>query len=961
MADRIPGLDLQARKANRYVKDMATNLDKAAQYASGFKKELLEAERASKDIATEIARMLKDAKGGKIFDDAEVGKLRDMTTELDKMSSKAKVFGGIMKNQVVKGFDNLAKGIMKAAAATVEWGLEALIGSIQKVYELQERWTRAIGDFNKKLGAASGNLKGARKDAMQWEGTIRGLTDQFGEGLKMFAEYQEGFTRILPDEKQRKAFSQLGLTIAQGFDLGGKSAGEFLKAMYQLGQSPRESKAAFGAIISSARAADVPVNLFAKEIADSRDYMVEFGKEGQKSFITAAAYGKKLGLALRDLEKFSKTFDRFDDSVETVAKLNTLFGTTTNALDLMLEDDPAKRLETIRQSLLGQGKTWDTLTRKERLAFGQLTNLSQEEAAGVLKAGANISDFYAKREKAELTEKQAQQLMQKQLRATATTMFAFGAAIDKITVAVGNAIKPFLQMMGLASKGGKDFKSFSQVMQSVTDTIVGFFNGLAKNKTWTATMEKLAGYTKTFFGFLKDQLTGPNLTKNIDRLVGAFETLWSWSKKILAVWAGFKALQFVSGVAQGAAAIKTLASRNSASLADAHEAGKLGGASGFAPGGGSKLGKIQKFLGGGKGAGAVGLVAGLAEAAFSDGSVGEKVGGALGTAIGGYVGGPVGMAIGNWLGKKGGEYIEKAVAFFTDSPAAKALAKAVEERKNAESDLNSQEIKLKSASAAFEVALLSNKDAAKNLEQNFGVLNEQLAEKIKLENNEDVLAKARVNLAKAQIESSDDLIKQTEKQHKEALDQYTSERQGVNEKDQDYEKRHAATLKRSFELGDAIKKEKDRRVDLAKTLEETMSQEVKTREKSLRVETALLNLKVLQASTQYQEAAARARTKVNGPIQEADILRELGPQGQALLGELGQLGMQGDTPLKATATPVTGQRPTTTATTGGSSPNMARDGRKGGTSKVVVVAGDVYLDGTKVGRHLARSALTDGV
>src|SRR5690606_17976253 len=138
------------------------------------------------------------------------------------------------------------------------------------------------------------------------------------------------------------------------------------------------------------------------------------------------------------------------------------FGTMINSMDLMMEDDPAKRMEMIRQQFLAQGKTFDTLQPKQVRYLSETLNLSEKQVAALLdvrNAHMSYSDFRAKemaKEKAEVDAKRNMELM---LRKTTQTLFAFGAAFDRITLAIAKAIAPMLRVFGLVKGSGKDWKS----------------------------------------------------------------------------------------------------------------------------------------------------------------------------------------------------------------------------------------------------------------------------------------------------------------------------------------------------------------------------------------------------------------------------------------------------------------------------------------------------------------------
>ena len=427
----------------------------------------------------------------KTTDPKEISRL---TREFDRAKRAASEYGKQLKqipfDAMEKGLKKVLEGMLSLNTSILTFAFDFLIDSIKRVYELQERWTKAIGGFNLKLGGMTAGLKQVTKAAISWSSTMRGLTNgDIEEGIQMFGD----FTMAIGQVKTALNFQKWGIEVARGFNLGGESAGKLALVMKNLGNSAEEATEFIGKdLVSSARAADVPINLLAKDIAESTTYMARFGKEGQKTFVGAAAYARKFGMSIKDLQKSVEGFDMFDDAAKGASKLNVAFGTVINSMDLMMEDDPAKRLEMIRQQFLAQGMTFDKLSPKQRRYFAETMKLSEDEAAAVLSRGEDYETFLKKREKAEKEDISAKKTMEMQLRKTAQTMYAFGMAFDRVTVAIANAIKPLLKVLGLAGKGDKDFTSFGQVMESVTTTVEEFFNSLAKNEKWNLFMRELA-------------------------------------------------------------------------------------------------------------------------------------------------------------------------------------------------------------------------------------------------------------------------------------------------------------------------------------------------------------------------------------------------------------------------------------------------------------------------------------
>lgn len=560
-------------------------------------------------------------------------KIKETTKSIDGLNKSIKQMPW---DAAEKGLGSVVKGLVSLNTSILTIGFDFLIDSIKRVYELQERWTRAIGGFNMKMGGMTQNIKGATKAAVQWSSTIRSLTNgDINEGIEMFGEFSMAIGQV----KTSLDFQKWGVEVARGFNLGGASAGKLALTLKNIGNSAGDATTFMGKnLVAAANAADTPVNLLAKDISESTAYLARFGKEGQKAFVGAAAYARKFGFSIKEIQKSVEGFDMFDEAAKTASKLNVAFGTVINSMDLMMEDDPAKRLEMIRQQFLAQGQTWDKLAPKQRRYFSETMKLTEDEAAAVLSNGENYQDFLAKRDKAEKNEISAKKTMEMQLRKTAQTMYAFGMAFDRITVAIANAIKPLLEVFGLAKSGGKTFTSFGQVMESITVTVEEFFNSLAKNEKWQDFMKELAhdliragkalkefvisggaadlvgdiaSGMKQFYIWVRD--AGIMAAKVLKPLIPIFISLTKHLDLLVAGWAGlkvFNAAGGISGFSKGLGVLKGGGMAGSLGMAG------MAGGLGYAAGG----------TGAGIGAGAGSLIGGL----FGSPIIGGVIGGLAG-------------------------------------------------------------------------------------------------------------------------------------------------------------------------------------------------------------------------------------------------------------------------------------------------------------------------------------------
>jgi hypothetical protein len=620
---------------------------------AGYAKQMANAKRGVNDLASEM-KMLKREMDAAVDPQKFLQLARQMDNAKRAASKMRKEMVGVPFDAMEKGLKKVVTGLTSLNTGILSISFNFLIDSIKRVYDLQEKWTHAIGGFNMKIGGMTKGLGGAQKAATQWSSTIRSLTNgSIEEGIQMFGEFTMAMGRTV---KAGDKFSKFGVQLARGFGIGGGAAGGIAKVFENIGMSADDANEAMKTSIKAANEAGIPVNMLAEDISKSITYMARFGKEGQKTLIQGAAWARKYDIALEQLKTSVEGFDAFDDAAKSASKLNTAFGTMINSMDLMMEDDPAKRLDMIRQEMLAQGQTYDKLTPKQRRYFSETMKLSDEQTAALLdakNANESYTDFAAKAAAKEKGELSAKALMQKQLQATTQTMYAFGMAFDRITLAIANAIQPLLHVFGLATDGNKKFKNFGGVMESVTKTVEDFFNSLAKNKKWGKFMEEIGHDLQRAGTALKDFVMNGGAAKLVgdisDGMKSFYETvrdlaihaapmfrplmdvlifLTKHIKAIAIAWGGMKAINIGRGIA-------------------GNVGGLVGGGGGG--GGGGMLGGMGGRLGMAGAAGALG---------YAVGGKGAGIGAGVGNLIGGLFG-PIGMVAGTVIGGLIGKGIEK--------------------------------------------------------------------------------------------------------------------------------------------------------------------------------------------------------------------------------------------------------------------------------------------------------------
>lgn len=535
-------------------------------------------------------------------------KQKDLLKGQEQISGKWETIGKLLGQDVLGAVDKIAKSM-------ISLGLDAVIGSLalvkkgfMDVYDLVDRSVKASGEFAMSLGAMSSNMEALQKEGQELEGTLRGLSGgELGIGKKELAEAAHGFGFL--DDKF-KTLRQSSVLLGREFGIGSQAAGELTRQFYLSGESAGDLKKNFQDIADAANAAGVPVADFTKEIQGSTKFMASFGKKGRQVFLDSATYAKNYGLSIKSLEGFNNLTDTFEGAAGAASKMNAVFGTSINALELMLNDSPEKRLEMVRKALVGQGKTWDQLRPKERRFLADTTQIAEDELQGLLTSKMSYADLQKKKDKAHKREMSNQQMQQAALHRTAMTVLNVGAAWDSVTAAfkplfddllgkdffgnlsknVGLVIGRIKELFGYIRENA-DFQAFIKEIREDFSGIFDMFRteGPMAPKTFKELNEKISTAV-TFFREFYDlaKFIGKEILKWAPTLLSVFGFMVKHYQAIIGIWAAAKVAQGGFAAWKGVQAFRSLSSVGKKAAGVAEAAGEGGG--------GKVLGKVAGGL-----------------------------------------------------------------------------------------------------------------------------------------------------------------------------------------------------------------------------------------------------------------------------------------------------------------------------------------------------------------------------
>lgn len=162
-----------------------------------------------------------------------------------------------------------------------------------------------------------------------------------------------------------------------------------------------------------------------KEFGKDLDFMMKdvgsFGIMAPQEMLKVSVYARKLGLSMEALKKVMDKTLNFEDAAQMSGKLSEAFNVQIDAMKLMKEQDPTKKLDMMRQAFFRTGRSVEQMSIAERKHLSNVTGMSEEETrlAFSLKnralSGAQLDAQMKKSQKQQITQQEAMQNLAKSI------------------------------------------------------------------------------------------------------------------------------------------------------------------------------------------------------------------------------------------------------------------------------------------------------------------------------------------------------------------------------------------------------------------------------------------------------------------------------------------------------------------------------------------------------------------
>jgi hypothetical protein len=312
------------------------------------------------------------------------------------------IVGNIGKSLIMLPFSLLNN--LTSFAAGAAGGVSALRTATEELKE-------TFGSMNSNEGQqVMQGFKNMRKQTQSLGGSGIRMSRIFGPGmdglgaaLKAVGEQMSDLGPMMSqfgDEVQKNA--GVFEVYRRGLGLTGDNFKSLASLAQTTGQSLESTLDTVGSqAINMGKQFGVSSKLIAGDMASMLGDVANFGTLSIKQVSSLAVYTRKLGIEAKELNSVIDKWDNFEDAAAGASKLSQSFGMNIDAMQMMKEADPGKRMDMMRESFQATGKSVEDLSRQELKLLASQMGLSEEAAKKALSSDMDYDDIMAGSEDAE--------------------------------------------------------------------------------------------------------------------------------------------------------------------------------------------------------------------------------------------------------------------------------------------------------------------------------------------------------------------------------------------------------------------------------------------------------------------------------------------------------------------------------------------------------------------------------
>lgn len=284
--------------------------------------------------------------------------------------------------------------------------LGAAIGTVVSLYktwfDIENKWKKTMGTIAQSTGASAQQFEQYRGIVESMRGTFSELTGDVA-GIETSGVFVNELVTSFRNAKQIiPGLTTSILEFSRGFGIGTENATALFRLVTQGSDNAIADFQKFGAEMQKF-AEDIGANsgILMKDFAESRNQLAQFGRQSFTVFKNASMLANEYGFEVGKVLSMAAKFDTFEAASENVNQLNAMFGASLSSFELMMEQDPAQRIEMVRRAIKSTGLDWDKMNRFQHMQLAKTLGESEEVLQRIFSEGKSLNDIDKERKKAE--------------------------------------------------------------------------------------------------------------------------------------------------------------------------------------------------------------------------------------------------------------------------------------------------------------------------------------------------------------------------------------------------------------------------------------------------------------------------------------------------------------------------------------------------------------------------------
>ena len=259
-------------------------------------------------------------------------------------------------------------------------------------FQANQAIVESFGDLRSNEGAF---VKGMASDLRSAQNDLaaggKSLYSTIGNGAAIIKEataLAQGFGNSLTSLKdQIKGAADEMFLMSKGMNMSADALKQIAKNAKMTGGSFEGSmQTMMVATAHLSKKFGVSVKIIGKNLNELTKDFETFGHLSETELAATSLYAAKLGVEISALKGVMDKFDSFEGAAQAAGKLNEAFGMNIDTMRMMNAENPAERMDMLRQSLAETGKSFEDLSRHEKKLMAQTTGMDM----GSLQAAMSI-------------------------------------------------------------------------------------------------------------------------------------------------------------------------------------------------------------------------------------------------------------------------------------------------------------------------------------------------------------------------------------------------------------------------------------------------------------------------------------------------------------------------------------------------------------------------------------------